>query len=141
MDMPVVWIIGPDFDTQRLIELNLSKRGIRVVKAFPESDLAFPAVDPQLIILDIDLPDKSGWATVSALRQHPRLQGVPLILILAYAPATSRLVPLRPVRWVEKPVAVGALLTLVRESLTRQEQNVKRKESINGDTPVSIRNA
>ncbi|NIV28052.1 MAG: hypothetical protein GWN58_00675 [Anaerolineae bacterium] len=47
------------------------------------------------------------------------MQRVPLILILAVAPTASRLVPLRPVRWAEKPLAMDALLALVRESLAR----------------------
>jgi hypothetical protein len=45
---------------------------------------------------------------------------VPLILVLAAAPTASRLVPLQPVRWLEKPLAMDALLALVRESVARQ---------------------
>jgi DNA-binding response OmpR family regulator len=117
----MVWVISPDPDTRRLIGLNLSKRGLRVLEASPQGELALSGAKPHLIILDVDPPDESGWEAASVLRQSPRLQGVPLILVLAAAPTASRLVPLRPVRWMEKPLAMDALLALVRECLTPPE--------------------
>ncbi len=120
MDVPMVWVISPDPDTRRLIGLNLSKRGLRILEASPQGELALSGAKPHLIILDVDAPDESGWEAASALRQSPWLQGVPLILLLAAAPTASRLVPLQPVRWLEKPLAMDALLALVRESVARQ---------------------
>jgi len=116
----MVWVISPDPDTRRLIGLNLSKREFRVREASPQGELALSGAKPYLIILDVDPPNESGWEAASALRQNPWLQGVPLILVLAAAPTASRLVPLQPVRWVEKPLAMDALLALIRESLGRQ---------------------
>lgn len=116
----MVWVISPDPDTRRLIGLNLSKRGLRVLEASPQGELAPSGDKPHLIILDVDPPHESGWEAASALRQSPWLQGVPLILALGAAPTASRLVPLQPVRWVEKPLAMGPLLALVRESVARQ---------------------
>jgi hypothetical protein len=43
-----------------------------------------------------------------------------MILLLSTAPAARRLVPLQPVRWLEKPLAMDVLLALVRESLGQQ---------------------
>lgn len=113
----MVWVISSDPDTRRLIGLNLSKRGLRMLKTSTQVGLVPSGAQPHLIILDIDPSDESGWEAATALRHSSWLQGVPLILVLAAAPTASRLVPLRPVHWMEKPLAMDALLALVRESL------------------------
>jgi DNA-binding response OmpR family regulator len=122
MDTPMVWIISPDPDTRRLIGLNLSKRGFRVLETSSQDGLALPREKPQLIILDVEPPDESGWQTARTLRRSFWTQAVPLILLLSSAPAPSRLVPFQPVRWLEKPLAIDALLSLVRESLGQWER-------------------
>ena len=116
----MVWVISPHPDTRRLIGLNLSKRGLRILEASPQGDLALPVAKPHLIILDVDPPNESGWEAANTLRQSPGLQETPMILLLSAAPAARRLVPLQPVRWLEKPLAMDVLLALVRESVGRQ---------------------
>jgi DNA-binding response OmpR family regulator len=120
VDLPVVWIISPDPDTRRLIGLNLSRRGFPTMEASPQDALATANAKPQLIVLDVNPPDESGWEAARALRRSPWVQGVPLILLLAAAPRTSQLAPLEPVRWVEKPLAIDVLLVVVREILGGQ---------------------
>ncbi len=122
MDIPMVWIISPDPDTRRLIGLNLSKRGFRILEASPQDGVVSPSEKPQLVILDVEPPDESGWQTARKLRRSSWTQDVPLILLLSSAPAPRRLAPFQPVRWLEKPLAIDALLTLVRESLGRWER-------------------
>ena len=117
MDAPIAWVISPDPDTRRLIGLNLSKRGLDVTTAASQGEVPFSDAKPHVIILDVVLPDEVGWETAGALRESPQLQGVPLILVLAAAPSARWLIPLQPVHWVEKPLAVGALLALVRQGL------------------------
>lgn len=117
MHMPTVWVISSDSDTRRLIGLNLSKRGLCLQEMSPQGELESSGATPQLIILDVDPRGESGWKEAKALRQNPRLSDVPLILILSAAPAPSLLVPFQLVRWVEKPLAMDVLLSLVRKSL------------------------
>ena len=120
MDVHKIWVISPDPDTRRLVGLNLSKRGFGVLETSPQDGLVPSGAEPLIIILDVDPPDESGWEAASVLRQSPGLQETPMILLLSAAPAARRLVPLQPVRWLEKPLAMDVLLALVRESLGRQ---------------------
>lgn len=120
MDLPVIWIISPDLDARRLIGLNLKKRGLGVLETSPQDRPESFNVEPQLIILDMDLPDESGWEAASALRRGPGVQATPIILLLSAAPTARRLVPLQPVRWLEKPLAMDALLALVWQGLGQQ---------------------
>jgi DNA-binding response OmpR family regulator len=120
MDVHKIWVISPDPDTRRLIGLNLNKRGFGVLETSPQDGLVPSGTEPLLIILDVDPPDEAGWEAASTLRQSPGLQETPMILLLSAAPATRRLVPLQPVRWLEKPLAMDGLLALVRQSLGQQ---------------------
>ena len=134
MDEPMIWVISPDPDTRRLIGLNLNKRGLGVLETSPQDMLppyGFAQDRPSgaeslLIILDVEPPGESGWEAASVLRQSPGLQETPMILLLSAAPATRRLVPLQPVRWLEKPLAMDVLLALVRESLGQQGGRIGR---------------
>ena len=120
MDVHKIWVISPDPDTRRLVGLNLSKRGFGVLETSPQDGLVPSGAEPLIIILDVDPPDESGWEAASVLRQSPGLQGTPMILLLSAAPTARRLVPLQPVRWMEKPLDMNALLALVRQSLGQQ---------------------
>jgi len=117
MDVSLIWVISPDPDTRRLIGLNLKKRRFGVLEACPQDRPAPRGVAPQLIILDVDPPGESGWEAAATLRQSSGVQGVPMVLLLPSAPATRRLTPLQPVRWLEKPLDMDTLLALVRQSL------------------------
>jgi DNA-binding response OmpR family regulator len=117
VDAPIVWIISRDPDTRRLISLNLNKRGFQIQESSSQSELPSSSARPQLIILDANLPDEPDWEAIGALRQQPSTNGVPLILLLADAPAASRLAPFQPVRWVAKPLAIDTLLLVAREYL------------------------
>jgi len=87
----------------------------------PQDKLPPAWTRPQLIILDVDPPDEAGWQMAETLRRKSWGQGIPLILLLATAPTPSRLTHFQPARWVEKPLAIDALLSLVRESINTWE--------------------
>jgi DNA-binding response OmpR family regulator len=113
----MVWVISSDSDTRRLIGLNLSKRGLGHQEMPSQKDIAASDAAPHLIILDENAHGEMCWKEVQALRQNPRFLDVPLILILSAAPAPSLLLPLQPVRWVEKPLSMDVLLSQVQRSL------------------------
>jgi DNA-binding response OmpR family regulator len=123
MDMPIVRVIGQDPDNRELIGLNLRKRGFRALEGCSQSDLASKSANPQLIILEVNAEDESGWQAAREVRYNSTLQGTPLILLVTAAPSTRRLVPLQPVRWLEKPLAMEAALAMVKGSLEKPASN------------------
>lgn len=117
MGVLTIWVISSDSDTRRLIGLNLSRRGLRPQEMSSQSETVSFGSTPHLIILDEDPDTESFYGEAKALRQNPRLPDVPLILILSAAPSSSELVPLEPVSWLEKPLAMDTLLSFVQKSL------------------------
>lgn len=83
------------------IAFNLEKIGFEVLKAFDgESGLARALeAKPRLLILDVMLPELSGWDVCRALRaSSPYGQSVPILMLTARGEARDR----------EKSLAVGA---------------------------------
>jgi heterodisulfide reductase subunit C len=127
MGAAIVWVISPHASTRQVVGLNLNRRGYQPLEASSPRDLHQAEAHPDLVIVDIDPPYGSDWETAGLLRQHPTLEAVPLILMLADAPASGRLAPLQPVRWTN--VDIQALLSLVQEYLPRQNRRHEMSQS------------
>jgi len=63
------------------------------------------APKPHLILLDIHLPQKSGWDVLAWVRAHPPLSGIPVVMMTGvFSPLDEeRVDQLRPTRCLLKP--------------------------------------
>jgi heterodisulfide reductase subunit C len=136
MDVPLVWVISPHAATRQVLGLNLGKRGLRVLEAARPDELHPADAEPQLIIVDIEPPDESGWAAVDAARQTPALRQVPVVVLVTHAPTMGRLLALRPARWVQKPADTDVLLSEVWKSLP---QRYRRSEMVTSSKTLADR--
>ncbi len=66
-----------------LLKRTLAKEGFRVaVPAGARRDCAWRArSSPDAITLDVMMPDKDGWAVLSALKSDPELAEIPVIMV------------------------------------------------------------
>src|SRR3982074_468233 len=108
-----VLLVEDELTFRRVIARNLSGRGLLV----HEVGTAREAVDasttdrPDLMLLDINLPDRSGW---DVLRELRRLGiDVPTIVVSAVRVSPSRLEEFHPMAYLPKPFPLEALLRLV----------------------------
>jgi DNA-binding response OmpR family regulator len=98
---------------RKVIARNLSARGLEV----GEADTAAKAVEaastgkPDLMLLDINLPDRTGWDVLRELRQ--RGNEVPTIVLSAVRVSQNRLDEFHPLAYLPKPFPIEALLRLV----------------------------
>jgi two-component system cell cycle response regulator DivK len=70
----------------------LQQGGFDVVPARsgPEGIERAGRILPDLVILDIQLPQMDGYAVARALRQNPALKDVPIVAVTSYAMAGDR---------------------------------------------------
>jgi DNA-binding response OmpR family regulator len=99
-----------------VIERNLTGRGVAVREAatVAEALAALNAEIPELILLDINLPDRTGWDVLRDLQQ--RGIDVPTIVVSAVRVSQSRLDEFHPMAYLPKPFPIEALLRLVLSS-------------------------
>ena len=81
--MNKIWIIEDDASLARLISENLTKWGYPCEAAtdFDQLDKDFLSVQPQLIIMDVSLPGKSGHAWCAEIR---KLSKVPILFLSSH---------------------------------------------------------
>ena len=100
---------------RRVIARNLTSRGVTVQEAASASEAiaAFNAAPPDLLLLDINLPDQTGWDVLRELQRRGR--AVPTVIISAVRVSQRRLDEFRPLAYLPKPFPIEALLRLVFE--------------------------
>jgi DNA-binding response OmpR family regulator len=108
-----VLLVEDEAALRRVIARNLTGRGIDVREAATASE-ALQALNfelPELILLDINLPDRTGWDVLRDLGR--RNIDVPTIVVSAVRVSKSRLDEFHPMAYLPKPFPIEALLRLV----------------------------
>ena len=117
-----------------LLRRNLQARGHDVSEASDaQSALAHLQTAPfDLIILDINLPDQTGWEVLRTALQHGWLQyqeidgnteRLPVVVVSAVRVSPHRLAEFCPLAYLPKPFPMEALLRLAAEASQRKEAN------------------
>jgi DNA-binding response OmpR family regulator len=117
-------------DDPRIVELlhiALGAHGFRVVSA-QNGDDAWKLLleeQPDLAILDVRLPRRSGLDLVDGIRREPTLQHLPVILVSALAETESRIAGLARGAddYLAKPFSPKELVARVRRLLVRSEES------------------
>lgn len=108
-----ILIVEDEATLRRIIARNLTSRGHRVREA-ETAALAIEAIRaerPDLLLLDINLPDRSGWDVLRVLQR----EGIaaPTIVVSAVRVSQNRLAEFKPLAYLPKPFPIEALLRLV----------------------------
>ena len=108
-----VLVVEDEAPLRRIIVRNLESRGyaVREAATAAEALAALRAELPDVMLLDINLPDRTGWDVLRALRE--RGTEVPTIVVSAVRIKPDRLAEFRPLAYLPKPFPLEALLELV----------------------------
>lgn len=82
-DAPLVIVIEDEPDARELAARALTRAGFAVQGVGGgEAGLALArAKKPALVLLDIFLPDRSGWRVLQSLKQDPKTQDIPVVVL------------------------------------------------------------
>src|SRR5437762_699170 len=124
--MQRVLIVDDDPDIQYLVSYNLSQAGFEVTTASSgrkalESVLQQP---PDLIILDLMLPDIDGMEVCRTLRQRENSRQVPIIMLTARGEEIDRVIgfELGADDYVPKPFSPRELVLRVKSIFRRMKE-------------------
>ncbi len=123
MTAPSVLVVEDESDIRNLIVLHLAREGFRCRTA-ATGDLALQearAQLPDLIVLDLLLPEMDGLEVCRRLRADPATAGLPVIMLTAKADEVDRVVGLElgADDYVTKPFSPKELVARVRAVLRR----------------------
>jgi two-component system OmpR family response regulator len=85
---PTILVVDDDIDLQKLIRTYFVLEGFAVRAALKRDDIVIALrmqPVPDLVLLDVQLPDASGFDILTRMRQHPVLKHMPVIMLTAEA--------------------------------------------------------
>ena len=122
----VVLIVEDDIDQLALADLRVSMAGYRVRAAKSIADYLEALVrdgPPDLLLLDVELPDGNGFDLLSNMRSDPEFHMLPIILLTSRNEAVDigRGLLLGADGYVTKPYTRNILADVIRRVLRRGE--------------------
>ena len=121
--MALIYIVEDD-ESIREIESIALKNSNYIVSAFENAKEFYKKLDelvPDLILLDVMLPDESGYDIVRKLRKRPATQDIPIIMVTAKTTAMDMIKGLDGGAddYIKKPFSIMELITRVKALLRR----------------------
>lgn len=121
--MALIYIVEDD-ESIREIESIALKNSNYIVSAFENANEFYKKLDelvPDLILLDVMLPDESGYDIVRKLRKRPATQDIPIIMVTAKTTEMDMIKGLDGGAddYIKKPFSIMELITRVKALLRR----------------------
>lgn len=125
----------------RLLEKMLSEKGYRV-RIFPKGEMALASArkdPPDLILLDINMPELDGYEVCRRLKAEERTENLPVIFISAFSETTEKVkaFDLGGVDYITKPFHVEEVyarislhLELRRAKSAVEEKNLMLRQAL-----------
>lgn len=88
-----ILVVDDDIDTLRLVGLMLERRGYEIVAASNgrQAITMAQSEQPDLVLLDIMMPDIDGYEVTRQLRDDPSIQHIPVIMFTAKSQVEDKL--------------------------------------------------
>ena len=127
-------IIDDEPDILELVSLNLKRSGFKV-KEFSEVEPFYRSLRteiPDLIILDLMMPDVDGFEVCKYLKNQETFTSIPIIMLTAKAEETDKVLGLElgADDYVTKPFSPRELVARVKAVLRRQGRNKEESKRI-----------
>lgn len=109
--MPTVLLAEDSAAVRELLRLGLGRAGYDVLEAW-DGEAAWELLqteDVAALITDLHLPGRDGLSLLSAIRDHPRLRSLPVIVVTGDLNAEERATDAGADRVVMKPFSVSAI--------------------------------
>lgn len=90
---PVVLVVDDDPELRSMLEHRLVARGFHVIDA-EDGDAALVravAEAPDVVVLDVMMPGRSGWEVARELKQDPATAAIPILMLTAIGASMNEL--------------------------------------------------
>jgi two-component system cell cycle response regulator DivK len=116
-----ILVVDDQEDNRRILRDLLTNTGFEVIQAETgEQAVALAEAQvPDLILMDIQLPDIDGYEATRRIKAKPALRATPLIVVTSYALSgdEAKALAAGADAYVSKPFSPRALLAKIREFL------------------------
>ena len=126
MDTLKILVVDDEARMRKLVKDFLTNKGFAVIEAGDGEeavDVFFAQKDIALVLLDVMLPDESGYDIVRKLRKNPATKKLPVIMVTAKTAEMDMIKGLDEGAddYIKKPFSIMELITRVKALLRRTE--------------------
>lgn len=129
-----ILVVDDEPDAVEMLEFNLKSAGYDVVTAADGEEALEKArsVLPNLIVLDLMLPEVDGMEVCKILRRDQRTSGIPIIMLTAKAAEIDRVLGLElgADDYVTKPFSIRELVLRVKRLLRAETAGEEKSDRI-----------
>ena len=126
-----ILVVDDEKDIVEMLSYNLKKEGYRVITSSNGREALAQAKQerPDLILLDVMMPELDGLQVVKELKRDKATEFVPVLFLTAKGSETDEIVGLElgAEDYIVKPISMGKLLSRVRTAFRRSEQSTSTK--------------
>lgn len=138
--LPLIYIVDDEQDIVNLISLHLEKASFKV-KGFLNAATFYQQMRqkiPDLIILDIMLPDEGGFEVCKYLKMDEQYMAIPIIILSARNEETDKILGLElgADDYVSKPFSPGEMVARVKAVLRRKKTKSEEKKIVIDDNLI-----
>jgi DNA-binding response OmpR family regulator len=137
-----ILVVDDEPDAVELIEFNLRAEGFAVSSAADGAEAVQKARTslPDLIVLDVMLPELDGLEVCKILRNDPRTAAIPIIMLTARAAELDRVLGLElgADDYITKPFSPRELILRIKKQLHRPEGERKKERLAIGELVIDI---
>jgi two-component system phosphate regulon response regulator PhoB len=137
---PPVLIVEDESDIAQLIQYHVEREGLPA-KVAQSGSVALRLIDeqtPQLVILDIMLPDLDGLEVCRKLKREPTTRDIPIVMVSARGEESDIVVGLElgADDYITKPFSPKVLVARLRAVLRRREKDSNGELTLAGGALV-----
>jgi DNA-binding response OmpR family regulator len=132
---PLVLLVEDESAIRTICRVNLESDGLSVAEAVDGREALRAARErqPEIMLLDVMMPDLDGWQVAAELREDPATKDIPIVFLSARAAREdrARARELGAVGYIVKPfdpVALGGAVREVLERIQRGEREQLNRE-------------
>ena len=123
--MALVMIVDDSPTEVHVMKTALEKHGFDTVSAASGSECITLAKEmhPDLILMDVVMPDVNGFQATRTLTRDPSTQSIPVVMVTTKSQESDRIWGMRQgaVDYIVKPVTASALVAKAQEILRRSD--------------------
>ena len=131
-----VAVVEDEAELASLVEYNLERNGfaVRVLRGAKDTMHQLEDYAPDLILLDVLLPETDGFELCRQIRKHPALARTPVLFLTARSEEVDRVLGLElgGDDYVTKPFSIRELVARVKAHLRRGETPAEEPKSSSG---------
>ncbi len=124
---PLVLVCDDDFSVRTVVRAMLERQGYRVLTVASGREAVEQSVAhaPDIILLNLMMPEMDGWETLAVLKNQTETQAIPVIILSGLLP-DAREAPHPGISdWIVKPPAPRILRQALERVLADRNQTIK----------------